>query len=304
MKAFFDMHSDLPTKLYSSNESILHNNHHWSLDKCPADEFVQFFACFIDKNIIKNPFHYSTNVLRSFRQKSKDNVFIVEKYQDVLKNKKRGILTIEGGEALEGKLSNLEYFYDLGVRLLTLTWNYENELGYGVAEGKNTKPLKKFGIDVINKMEQLGMIIDVSHLNEGGFWSVVENVKCPFVASHSNSKTICDNARNLTDEQIKIIIDRKGLIGINLYPPFLSNSKSVKICDILKHIEHILSLGGEDALVFGADFDGVDILPQEIKNVSSLQNIIYEMQKNNFSNDVIAKICYKNGKNALKTLLL
>lgn len=304
MKAFFDMHSDLPTKLYSSNESILHNNQHWSLDKCPADEFVQFFACFIDKNEINEPFKFTVNVINSFKEKAKNNILISKSYKDIIKNKKCGILTIEGGEALEGKISNLQHFYNLGIRLLTLTWNYENGLGYGIAEKEKTKPLKQFGIDVIKKMEQLRMIIDVSHLNEGGFWCVAENIECPFVASHSNSKTICDNDRNLTDEQIQTIIKRKGLIGINLYPPFLSNNKTAKISDILKHIEHILSLGGEDALVFGADFDGVDILPQEIQNVSSLENIIYEMQKNNFSDEIIAKICYKNGKKALKTLLL
>lgn len=311
MRAFFDMHCDLPTKIYSSNENLLHNSAHWDIKKCPCRDFVQFFACYIDKNIVSNPFEFTNNVLDNFVSKideNKDYISLVKNYSDITKNKKQNkisaFLSIEGGEALEGDINNLTIFHQKGVRMMSFTWNYENELGYGVMDGKENEPLKKLGISALKKMEELNIIPDVSHLNMGGFYSVAEHSYAPIVASHSNSRKICNHVRNLTDEQIEIIIKKRGLIGVNLHSPFLSANENTTIKDVLNHIDHFLSLGAEDSIAFGCDFDGTDKLPNKINDISSLENIVEEMQKNHFSNEIIAKICYKNAQNLIKAVLL
>ena len=304
MLKFYDLHCDLPTKIYSENENILHNRCQWAIDKCPTESFVQFFACYIDIAKVKNPYSYTNDVISAFKQACNGHIKIAENYNDVSSNIKAAILTIEGGEALEGKIKNLEHFYNQGVRLLTLTWNYENELGYSAVGCKSNLPLKPFGIEVLKKMNELNMIIDVSHLNEGGFWSVAELSKKPFVASHSNAKRICDNNRNLKDEQIKAIIKSGGLIGLNLCPDFLNNLGNAGIKDIMKHIDYFLSLGAIDSLSLGCDFDGIDKTPCGISDVSCILKIADEMQKNNFSDEDIAKILYKNCDILLKSVLL
>ncbi len=311
MRAFFDMHCDLPTKIYNSNDNLLHNSAHWSINKCPCRNFVQFFACFIDKNFISNPFEFTNNVLDNFVSKIKENddyISLAQNYNDIILNKGQNkisaFLSIEGGEALEGNIDNLNIFHQKGVRMMSFTWNYENDLGYGVMEGNESEPLKKLGILALKRMEELNIIPDVSHLNKGGFFSVAEHSSVPIVASHSNSQKICNHVRNLSDEQIKIIIEKKGLIGINLHSDFLTTNKIATKKDVLNHIDYFLTLGAEDNITFGCDFDGTDMLPHKIHDISSVKNLMEEMQKNHFSNKIIAKICYKNAENLIKSVLL
>ncbi len=309
MKKIFDLHCDLPTKVHLQKVDLIDNHCHWSLEKIPCEQFIQFFACFVDQKATDNPFMYVCNMISAFKEavKKTSSLRLAESFFDIEKNCSEGkhsaILTIEGGEALNEKIEHLDLFYRNGVRLLTLTWNYENALGYGVGANKDTLPLKPFGLKVISRMEQLSMLIDVSHLNEGGFWSVAEHTKKAFVASHSNARKICSHKRNLTDAQIKCMISRNGLIGLNLYPVFLNDTGKATITDVLKHIEHMLSLGAENNLMLGCDFDGIDTTPQGIDGIDALTMLIDEMQKNNFDNETIAKIFYKNGEKQLKSLL-
>ena len=150
----YDLHCDFPTKVYLENADIVHNNCHFALDKCKGFEINQFFACYIDQKKVKNHFSYIDNMIKTFKSKADGKIPTY-------------YLTIEGGEALEGKIENLVYFRNQGVKLLTLTWNYENELGYGVLTDNDSTPLKPFGIEVVKKINELNMIVDVSHLNEG-----------------------------------------------------------------------------------------------------------------------------------------
>lgn len=305
----FDLHCDLPTAVYIDKKPIDSNDCHWSVDKNPFRCFTQFFAAYINQTTVKNPFSYAKNMITAFKNEVEktDGISLAENASDIERNQKCGlnsaVLTIEGGEALEGKIENLEYFYKLGVRLMTLTWNFENELAYGVMENKDAKPLKPFGLRVINKMETLGMIVDVSHLNEGGFWSVAEHASKPFAASHSNARSVCAHNRNLTDDQIRCIVDLGGIIGLNFYPVFLNDSGHADVTDILRHIDHFLSLGAENNIMLGCDFDGIDTTPQGLENISKLPFLIEEMQKNHFSDDIIAKIFQNNGKRWLNSVL-
>ena len=143
-------------------------------------------------------------------------------------------------------------------------------------------------------MEKLGIIIDVSHLSEKGFWDVYEIAKYPFVASHSCVKSLCLHPRNLNDEQIKAMIDKDCCIGINFYPEFLSDEGKCKADRICDHIEYILNMGGENVLGLGSDFDGVEFLPEGMDGVQGMKTILEILKMRGMSDDVIAKISFEN----------
>lgn len=155
----------------------------------------------------------------------KDDLCFAGSGQDILRARQSGrlacLLAIEGGEALEGKLAHLRNAYRLGVRLLTLTWNFRNDLASGQMEGAEGG-LSRFGREAVEEMNRLRMLVDVSHLNEPGFWDVIEvSTSPPIIASHSNAKGLCDHPpRNLSDEQIRSIADGGGVIGVNFFLPF------------------------------------------------------------------------------------
>ena len=202
-----------------------------------------------------------------------------------------GILSLEGGEALEGSLANLRNFYRLGVRGLTLTWNNRNQLADGVGEGEQAQGLSKFGLEVVEAMNQLGMFIDVSHLAEKGFWQVLKISKAPVIASHSNSRTLCAHPRNLTDIQIKALADQGGVIGVNFYPYFVKEpANEVDLVAVADQIEYLLKVGGTDSVGIGSDFDGISCVPKELEDISKIPRLIDELKKRKFSEAVIEKI--------------
>lgn len=201
------------------------------------------------------------------------------------------MLTVENGSVLNGSLLEIEKMACLGVKMFSLTWNGENSLGYGQLENKGLKP---FGKECVSVLEENGIIVDVSHLSEKGFDDVCALSKKPFVASHSNAKSIVKHNRNLTNDQICEIIKRKGLIGINLYRDFLNENPDESCgADILRHAEHILSLGGEDVLAVGTDFDGGHIVKgfENDFELIELENLFF---KSGFSQVITDKILYKN----------
>ena len=190
----------------------------------------------------------------------------------------------------------------LGVRALTLAWNDDNELTDGIMS-KRGAGLTKFGFDVVSKMNEIGMIIDVSHITVKGFWDVVDTSKKPVMASHSCAHSICPHARNLNDDQIKALIKNDGMIGINLYPPFLNSENKADISDVLRHIEHILSLGGLDSLGLGSDFDGIDFCCENLESSDKLYILFDEMLKIGYSEDIIKKLSHNNFLSFLKKTL-
>lgn len=205
--------------------------------------------------------------------------------------KTAAILTVEGGRVLGGKIERVEKLFNDGVKMMTLTWNGENELGKGSTE--QAFGLKPFGIDVIKEMERLGMVIDVSHLSDAGFEDVLKNVDCAFAASHSNLRKVCGHRRNLTDEYYKEIIHRKGVVGINFYKAFLNeNENEASISDVLKHIEHMLMLGGENTVCMGSDYDGCDVV-DGIRKMNDIP-VLYEAVEKEFGGELAEKIFWKN----------
>ena len=179
---------------------------------------------------------------------------------DIRSAKTRGevaaFLSIEGGEAIQGQLELLRMYYRLGVRAMGLTWNHPNEIANGVDEEFSPQGLTPFGFEVVKEMNRLGMIIDVSHLNEASFWNVAETSQAPFIASHSNAYSLCPHRRNLKDDQLKALAKSGGVVGVVFVPPFMDPKGKASLDKIIDHMDHIAGLCGVEHVGIGSDFDG------------------------------------------------
>ncbi|AOZ94815.1 dipeptidase [Paenibacillus crassostreae] len=181
-----------------------------------------------------------------------------EEVKEMTNNKPWGMLSIEGADGLEGELFNLTTAYELGVRFLGVTWNYANWAADGVLEKRNGGFTNK-GRQLVELCNEIGMLLDVSHVSQAGFWELTELSKRPFIASHSNAYDICSHVRNLDNQQIKAIVDMDGRIGLTFVPWFVKEGNGeITSKDIIPHIEHICELGADKHLMFGSDFDGID----------------------------------------------
>ncbi len=211
----------------------------------------------------------------------------------------RGILSIEGGEVLEGSLERLHEFAAQGIRLIALTWNNENELAYP-AKNDCGLGLKPRGIEMLSAMDDLGILADVSHLNEAGFYDVVEHAALPVVASHSNLKTLCGSFRNLSKDQARALIAKRGFIGINFYADFLTDDAEATMDDVIRHIEAFCELGGADTVGFGSDFDGIERWPEGLGDPSGFPDVLGRLEKLGYTAAQIAGIA---GDNFYRVLL-
>ncbi|MBA7681825.1 hypothetical protein ES703_90166 [subsurface metagenome] len=232
-------------------------------------------------------------------EKNQDDISLVTNYNQIKEVNRAGkiaaILSIEGGEALEGDLGVLRVLYKLGVRLLTLTWNQRNQIADGIGESRTGSGLTEFGLKVIDEMNRLGMLIDVSHLSETGFWDVVKRSKTPIVASHSNCYALCPHLRNLKDEQIKALADKGGVIGITFVPNFLTQEKrKTTVEDVVKHIDYLVEKVGVDYVGLGSDFDGTGGLPLGLEGVDKIPNITGELLDRGYKEKDIKKILGEN----------
>ena len=260
---------------------------------------IQFFAVFIE-DIYKpdRSLKRTLQLIDCFYREIENNqndISLVTNYNQIKKVNRAGkiaaILSIEGGEALEGDLGVLRVLYRLGVRLLTLTWNQRNQIADGISESRTGSGLTEFGIKVIDKMNDLGMLIDVSHLSETGFWDVIKRSKAPIVASHSNCYALCPHLRNLKDEQIKALADKGGVIGITFVPNFLTQEKrKTTVEDVVKHIDYLVEKAGIDCVGLGSDFDGTDGLPLGLEGVDKIPNITEGLLDRGYKEREIEKI--------------
>ncbi|NLG25994.1 MAG: membrane dipeptidase [Clostridiales bacterium] len=205
-----------------------------------------------------------------------------------------GVLSIEGGEMIGGSLDLLAEFDDAcRVRMLALTWNYENEIGFPAASGSD-RGLKPFGRELLAEMGKRGVLPDVSHLNEAGFWEVAEHSPLPPIASHSNLKSLCGHARNLTRDQVRAIVGRGGFIGINFYANFLVDEGDAAIDDVVRHIDAIAELGGIGVLGFGSDFDGINRWPGGLGDPSRFPALIEALRRRGYAGEDLGGICGMN----------
>ncbi|NUU76276.1 dipeptidase [Paenibacillus xylanilyticus] len=209
-----------------------------------------------------------------------------------------GLLTLEGVDGLEGNLFYLELCYQMGVRVMGLTWNYANWAADGVLE-KRGAGLTERGRELVHLCNRIGMLLDVSHLTEKGFWELAELSERPFIASHSNSYTVCPNVRNLKDDQIRAIIARDGRIGLTFVPWFVKQEGEVRIEHLLPHIEQVCSLGGEHHLMMGSDFDGIPTYIQGLEHPGQYPKLIETLLKH-YDEKLVRGWMWNNAMNYLR----
>lgn len=218
-----------------------------------------------------------------------------DQYYNAKKNNKLSLfITIEDGRCIK-KIDDIKKLKNKGISLITLLWNNKNKLGYPHSKYKeeDSLGLTCFGIEAVEEMNKNGIIIDVSHLSNGGFWDVYKYSKYPFMATHSNVKSIQDHSRNLDDEQIKAIANKGGVIGLNVFPPFTNGKNKADFKDYKEHLQYILKIGGEDIIALGTDFDGING-NYSINSPSKVLEFMNYLNINGFNMEIVEKFAYKN----------
>ena len=302
------MHCDTITKDLYFNKSLYDNDGHMSIKKMlQGDYAMQCFAMFVFLSNEYSPYQKCEEYIQHFKKEmelNKDYISQVYNYDQLVENmannKMSALLTVEEGATIEGSLDKLQHFYDEGVRMMTLTWNFENEIGYPndmkqpPFKPVTDKGLKDFGYETVKRMNELGMIVDVSHGSDKLFWDVINTSTKPIVASHSSSRAICDIPRNLTDEMIEKLADKGGITGINYCPDFIGgNTEENQIPMIVEHIKHIVNVGGIDVCGLGSDFDGIDT-PVGLSDCSKMNELYIALKEAKFTDEQIEKIFYRN----------
>lgn len=218
----------------------------------------------------------------------------IEKWSDfeALKDGEIGaVLTLEGADAFGNDLNKLKNFYSLGVKSLGLTWNNANLVGDGLGESRGAG-LTDFGKEVVKLNNEHKVLTDVSHLSVKGFWDVMDLSLYP-IATHSNSIELCSHRRNLSDEQAKAMFRKNGLVGIVFNPPFLTETGKASLTDVVRHIEHFCSIGGEKHICLGSDFDGISQFVKGLEDSSKYQQLINELLKH-YTDEQVAGFAHKN----------
>lgn len=308
-----DMHCDTLMMALEENATLYDNNNkHLSLLGMQQGEYLsQFFAIWmpdkaqmIYKGETLSDWAY-IDLLRNFLltevEKHNNIIRMAYTYEELVTHEKdnimSAILTLEDGRVLEGDMEDVKKLYDLGFRAIGLTWNFENAIGFPNSPDKDImqKGLKPFGKELIPYLNNLGVLVDVSHLSDGGFWDVLELTNKPVIASHSNARALTNHPRNLTDDMIKALASQGGCTGINFAPIFMSerNDSLTKISDIIAHMQYIKNVGGIDVLAMGTDFDGVTG-ELEINRSEKMPLLFDAMKKAGFSGDDIEKVMKKN----------
>ncbi len=320
-----DMHCDTISVLSQRQRqgekvSILENDLEVSLEKMEKGGYgLQNFAMFVHLKKTDTPFLECMQQADTFFQLLRaypEKISIVRNWKEIDENweKKRmsALLTAEEGGICQGEPALLRILYELGVRMMTLTWNHANELGFpnltkedDLCRGRYG--LTEKGITFLEEMERLGMIVDISHLNDDGIDDVFYYTKKPLVASHSNCRAIAPHLRNLTDEHIKKLAERGGVAGLNYYIEFLAEGRTGQnrvsgIEDILRHLRHMKKVGGIDVIGLGSDFDGFDN-PVEFQDASGMQLLAQAMEKDGFTTGEIEKVFYGNVLRVYRELL-
>lgn len=306
-----DMHCDTITALPHYKEKLFKNNRHIDIIKlCKGDYLLQCFAIFIRLAKVENPYEEFLHYYDIYKKEMEENSFIISQvtsYKELMENKSKRIisslLTVEEGDIIQGDLSKLDDLYNKGVRMISLTWNYNNSLansnfvyndeGVDLYTPNTNGGLTPLGIKWVKRMNELGMIIDVSHLSDAGFYDVIKYSTQPIVASHSNSRAIQPVVRNLTDDMILALSKNGGVMGINYCPMFISDSEEDQIKDIVEHIKHIVDVGGINVVALGSDFDGIST-PKGMENASMTHKLKEALENAGFSRKDINKIFHEN----------
>lgn len=321
MNQIIDMHCDTVMALMGQEGTSLRS----SANMVDAEKLrqggymLQCFAMFVKYRSRKkenySPFFECNRMIDRFWREVEANADVLAPaftYEDIVRNAENGritaLLTIEEGGVLEGNIEFLRNFWRLGVRMMTLTWNFKNEIaspnidffklerGSGLPAEPNTEEgLTDFGVEVVREMNRLGMVIDCSHIGDKSFYDVIRCTAKPIVCSHSCARSVCGALRNMTDDMLLKLRDNGGVVGINYCHDFVKDDPSVEtVEDVVAHINHIRDLIGIDYIGLGSDFDGIGNEDIELKDASMMGRLLDELRAQNYTQEEIDKITHLN----------
>ncbi|MDR1835479.1 MAG: dipeptidase [Fusobacteriaceae bacterium] len=308
-----DLHCDTLTEMLRRQRNLSRNDLCVDIEKMNAGGVCcQFFAMFVQLAEFRDAdraWDYMLRLYDIFQKETAKNPERIRRITSAaelsgLRDVPAAVLTLEEGGILGGRIERIDELYRMGVRLITLTWNYENCLGYPNSDEAEIMEagLKPFGLETLEKMNDLGILADVSHLSDGGFRDVLKYSKKPVVASHSNARALAPHKRNLTDAMIRNLAEKGGIMGINFYGLFLGNTGPGTIRNIVAHIKHIKNKGGIDCISIGSDFDGFTG-GCELRDAAAYPQLTAALEKAGFTSDEIEKITWKNALRVMKEAL-
>lgn len=318
---YFDLHCDTLYECYEARKILRENDLMIDRNKVSGfDEYVQFFALFCGavpphpipgrRSLTDLPAEDRLDaMLRTASEQflqNRDWLYQCYCAEDLISPERRGraaaFLSIEGAELLYNEEA-IQRAYSAGMRMVTLSWNYRSQYACG-ARTDNSAGLTEKGKQLVRELVQMGVILDVSHLSDAGFWDLCVQTEAPFMASHSNSRAVCQNGRNLTDLQFQELVRRGGLVGINLYSAFLRNDgEQGTLTDAVRHIEHFCALGGREILALGCDFDGCDSLPREIHSAADMEYLAEALLKLNYPQSTVDGLFFDNALHFINRML-
>lgn len=307
MNIYFDGHCDTLKKAFDDKKDFYYKQYDYNLaDAKMHNTTIQNLAVFVHTDF-ENGFERAKNIVEYYFFNISDTTLITNKseLEDVIENKKKGvILSIENGKAIENNLDNIEYFSQKGIKIMGITWNYENLLGSGCFS-EIDNGLTDLGKAYVKKIEEKSILIDISHASEKTFWDTIKNTNKTIIATHSNCYNLCNHPRNLKEGQIKEIAKRNGIIGICFASPFLKEKGNANVQDIVKHISYIIDLVGEDYVGLGSDFDGLkeENKLEDIKGIKDVKEIEKCLIDYGYSQNTVNKIMGENWLRILNEVL-
>ncbi|MGM9564061.1 MAG: dipeptidase [Faecousia sp.] len=298
---FFDGHCDTAFELWYRGEQLAENTCHIDLGKASAFRaYAQVFAfcsyagcsvgapCAVEEML--------TLPLKKLRQevgKNADRIAFAATAEEVTALNEKGeiaaLLSVEGPEVIGCDSARLPFLKGEGFVMTTLTWNADNALAGCHASSQG---LSRRGAEFVRTAENLGILIDVSHLSERAFWDLVRVARRPILASHSNCRVLCEHTRNLTDDQLRAVAESGGTVGLNLYPPFLGENADFSV--LQQHLEHMLRLCGEDHVAIGGDLDGCETLADGFSNLSDFAGFYEFLRGQGYEEALLDRIFYTN----------
>lgn len=295
---YMDFHADTLTEIREGD--LIRNTRDVDLTRVGmlGGRYAQVFALWKDMAKVKEPDKEFTEVYnRALELLKSSGKMVLCRTADEMKTafregKHAAFLSVEDCSFM-GK--NIEKIKELGIRFAIPTWNYENRYGCGAVAGQD-KGLTQEGKELLGFLNGSGIMVDVAHLSDQGIEEVLLFSDRTVLASHSDVRAVQNMPRNLSDAHIREIIRRDGVIGMNLFRPFLGDGEKVPLIQLFRHMDHILNMGGENALVWGCDFDGSDgLFPEGISGVQGMPLLAEKMKKAGFSEELLQKIFFENG---------